>query len=225
MFTDNLGRYQPRARRVKAPGENEGMTRKYELRQRATSQAETRERIVEATVALHGSVGPSRTTISAIAVQAGVQRLTVYRHFPDERSLFQACSSHWRLENPPPDPGTWAALDDPAERLETALAEIYAYFRRTEQMIANIRRDRPESPVIQEVGAPLVRYWELVRKTLTRGWKVRGRRRKLTVAAIGHAIDFDTWRSLVRSQGLDDREAVELMVQLSCAASSPTRRG
>ena len=195
------------------------MTRKYELRQRAQSQAETRERIVKATVALHGSVGPSRTTISAIAERAGVQRLTVYRHFPDELSLFQACSSHWRAENPPPDPRAWAALEDPVERLKTALTEIYAYFRRTEQMIANIRRDRPESPVIQEVGAPFARYWEVVRATLTRGWKTRGRRRKVTNATIGHAIDFETWRSLVRGQGLADHEAVELMVQLSCAVT------
>src|SRR5438309_7399128 len=110
------------------------MTRKYELKQRAQSQAETRQRIVEATVALHDSLGPSRTTISAIAERAGVQRLTVYRHFPDERTLFQACSSHWTSRNPKPDLATWAALDDPEERLRTALAEIYAFYRATEGM-------------------------------------------------------------------------------------------
>jgi AcrR family transcriptional regulator len=195
------------------------MARKYELRQRAESQAETRERIVKATIALHGSVGPARTTISGIAELAGVQRLTVYRHFPDELSLFNACSSHWRTENPPPDPSAWAALDDPVARLETALTEIYAFFRGTEQMTANIRRDQPDSSALQEVGAPFARHWEAVYAMLIRGWKVQGRRRKLTNATIGHAIDFDTWRSLVRGQGLADHEAVELMVRLTCAAT------
>ena len=103
------------------------MARKYELKQRAESLAATRERIVEATVALHDSLGPARTTISAIAERAGVQRLTVYRHFPDERSLFEACSGHWTAQNPAPDPSTWAAVDDPEERLGIALAEIYAF--------------------------------------------------------------------------------------------------
>src|SRR5713226_6578642 len=126
------------------------MTRKYELKQRAQSQAETRRRIVEATVELHGSVGPARTTISAIAERAGVQRLTVYRHFPDERSLFEACTSHSAVENPRPDPSAWAAIDDPEERLRVALREIYAYFRANEELTANVRRDLPELPVLQE---------------------------------------------------------------------------
>src|SRR6266851_6093020 len=111
-----------------SPRDHEGMTRKYELKQRAQSQAETRQRIVEATVELHDSLGPARTTISAIAERAGVQRLTVYRHFPDDRSLFRACSGHWAARNPKPDPSSWAAVDDPEARLRLALAEIYAFF-------------------------------------------------------------------------------------------------
>src|SRR5258708_26025908 len=110
------------------------MARKYELKERAESLNATRERIVEATVELHDSLGPARTTISAIAERAGVQRLTVYRHFPDERSLFEACSGHWAAHNPPPDPSTWSALDDPEERLRIALVEIYAFYRATQGM-------------------------------------------------------------------------------------------
>ena len=100
------------------------MTRKYELKQRALSQAETRQRIVDATVDLHRELGPVRTTISAIAERAGVQRLTVYRHFPDDRALFGACSSQWRAAHPMPDPSAWSAIEDPAERLQAALGEI-----------------------------------------------------------------------------------------------------
>ncbi len=196
------------------------MTRKYELKQRAQSQAQTRQRIVEATVELHGSVGPARTTISAIAERAGVQRLTVYRHFPDERSLFQACTAHSWAANPLPDASAWVAVGDPEERLRIALRDIYAYFRTTEQLTANVRRDLPQLPVLQEVAAPRAQYWQAVRTVLDRGWKTRGHRRKRVRAVIGHALEFETWRSLARHQGLEDIEAAECMVRLARAAQA-----
>ncbi len=191
------------------------VTRKYELRQRARTQEETRRRIVEATVALHNSVGPARTTISAIAERAGVQRPTVYRHFPDERSLFQACGGQWMVEHPLPDLSRWAGTSDPEQRLLLALGEIYAYFRATEAMMANVRRDLPELPVLQEVAAPFTAYWASARVLLEGGWKLRGSRRKRLHAVIGHAVEFETWRSLARAQQLGDVEAAELMVRLA----------
>ena len=192
------------------------MARKYEQRQRAESQAETRRRIVEATVALHETLGPGRTTISAIAEAAQVQRLTVYRHFSDDLALFRACSAHWLAANPAPDPALWAGIADPARRLQTALDEIYAFFRATEGMTSNLLRDLPGSPALQEAAAPFLQYWEQVRVVLARGWATRGRRREITRAAIGHAIEFETWRSLVR-QGLEDHAAAQLMVALVCS--------
>jgi AcrR family transcriptional regulator len=194
--------------------------RTYELKQRAESLAATRLRIVEATVALHESLGPGRTTISAIAERAGVQRLTVYRHFPDERSLFEACSGHWAAQNPAPDPSAWSALDDPEERLRTALTAIYGFYRTTEGMTGNLERDLPESPVLQEVAEPFLAYWQAVRETLERGWAVRGRKRLVLRAVIGHAVAFDTWHSLARSEGLDDAAAVDAMVRLARAVQA-----
>ncbi len=193
------------------------MTRKYELKQRALSQAETRQRIVDATVDLHRELGPLRTTISAIAERAGVQRLTVYRHFPDDRALFGACSSQWRAAHPMPDPSAWAGLEDPSERLEAALAEIYAWFASTEEMTANVLRDIPESPLMQELTAPLRQYWAEVQRVLEYGWEARGERGERLRAVIGHAIEFGTWRSLVRGHGLTDAAAAELMVRLARA--------
>jgi AcrR family transcriptional regulator len=193
------------------------MPRKYEQTRRAGSQAETRRRIVDATVALHEELGPARTTISAIAERAGVQRLTVYRHFPDERSLYEACGGQWMAEHPLPDPAPWSAIEDPAERLELALGEIYARFRATESMTANVRRDLPELPELQEVAAPMVQYWSAVRELLERGWEARGRRRERLCAVIAHALDFGTWRSLAREGGLEDAEVAELMVRLARA--------
>lgn len=195
------------------------MARKYELKQRAESVTETRQRIVEATVELHTSLGPARTTISAIAELAGVQRLTVYRHFPDERALFQACSGHWTAQNPKPDPSTWAATDDPEERLRIALIEIYAFFRATDGMTGNILRDMPELPVLREVAAPLIEYWQTVRAVLDRGWEARGHKRTVLRAMIGHAIEFDTWRSLTGREGLDDVAAADAMARLVQAQS------
>lgn len=187
------------------------MARKYELKRRAEKQEETRRRITEATVELHKTVGMARTTISAIAENAGVERLTVYRHFPDERALFFACSAHYMGANPPPDPESWTRTNDPEERMRSALEEVYAYHRRTEPMVANLIRDAPVKPVLMEVAEPYFQHWERMRDILAAGWGARGRRRKLLLAAIAHALDFQTWRSLVRQQGLDDEQAVEIM--------------
>ena len=190
------------------------MARKYELRERADSKAATRERIVEATVELHEKVGPGRTTISAIAELAGVQRLTVYRHFPDERSLFQACSAHWTAQNPKPDPAVWARIDDPEKRLHAALCDLYAYFDKTEGMTGNLLRDLPDSPALQQVAEPFSQYWRTVRDVLDCGWNARGRMQNVLRAAIGHAVAFETWRSLTRREGLVDRDAVDVMMRL-----------
>ena len=197
------------------------MPRTYELRQRAARQAETRQRIVEATVALHEAVGGAGATISAIAARAGVRRATVYRHFPDERSLFTACTQHYTAANPPPDPAAWLAIADPVARLETALTAIYAYYRRTEGMADRAARDVREMPVLREVMAPARAYWDGVREALAEGWPAPAARRVLVAAAVGHALDFGTWQSLVREQGLDDAQAIEAMVaMLRCLTGS-----
>src|SRR5438067_7992681 len=122
--------------------------RKYELKKRAERLAETRRRITETTVELHRTVGPAATQISEIARRAGVQRVTVYNHFPDEPSLLAACSSHWRDLHPAPDPAAWLALEDAGERLRVGLGELYAWFRETEPMTANILRDAALMPAL-----------------------------------------------------------------------------
>jgi len=188
--------------------------RKYELHRRAERQEETRRRIAAATVALHEEVGPARTTISAIAARAGVERLTVYRHFPEERELLRACQEVFLAAHPPPDPAPWGVITDPAERLRTALRALYAYYRATEAMTANVLRDLPAVPALAEVVADLPRFYAAVRALLAAGWVVPGEDDALVLAALGHALDFETWRSLARRQGLADEEAVEVMVRL-----------
>ncbi len=190
------------------------MPRKYELRRRAERQEETRRRIVEATVALHETLGVPRTTISDIAARAGVERATVYRHFPDERTLFGACTGHYLARHPPPDPAPWQEIADPEAQLRTGLVEVYAYHRRTEPMADRAERDLPDVPVLREVLAPNLAHWARVRDALTAGWSVPEERRALVAAAVGHAVAFSTWRSLVREQGLDDAQAVEAMAAL-----------
>jgi len=188
--------------------------RKYRKRRRAEQEAETRRRITEAAVKLHGSVGPAKTTVSAIAREAGVQRATVYRHFPDEDAIFTACTSHWNALHPPPDIRRWAEIEDPAERLRTALAEVYAFYAETQQMIESTTRDVERVPAVQRAAAGIAAYLEAARGVLLGGRRERGRARERVAAAIGHALGFTTWRSLVREQGLDDDEAVGLMASL-----------
>jgi len=188
------------------------MTRKYDMKRRAKRQEETRRRIVEATVELHETVGMARTTISAIAEKAGVERLTVYRHFPDERALFTSCSGHWSAANPPPDPASWTQIADPEERLRSALTEVYVYHRRTEPMMSNVVRDAQVHPLTREMAEPYYQLFEQMRYVLATGWGVEDERLPLLLATLGHALDFQTWRSLARQQGLDDEQAVEVMM-------------
>jgi len=195
-------------------------TRKYEKKRRAEQESETRRRIVEAVFALHGEIGPARTTIKAIAQRAGVERLTVYRHFADEGAIFAACDAHFRSETPPPDPAAWADIVDPAERLRAALVAFYGFYRRGENMIANAERDAVGLPALAVLMAPRDAMLAVLREDLLAAWAVGDRARTRLAAAIAHALRFDTWRSLARVEGLEDAEAAELMVDLARAAAA-----
>src|SRR5262249_55406958 len=162
----------------------------YKMKRRAEQEAETRRRITESAVELHGSLGPARTTVSAVAEHAGVRRSTVYRHFPDERALFGACSAHWAQANPPPDLDSWAGIDDPDERLDTALAELYAFYRRTATMTDRLLRDAPTVPIVAEMMAPYTQFLVEIPDVLIRGRGPRGRARDRVRAALGHAVSF-----------------------------------
>jgi AcrR family transcriptional regulator len=188
--------------------------RPYRMKKRAEAEEATRRRITESAVHLHGTVGPAHTTISALAEHAGVRRSTVYRHFPDEASLFAACTAHWMAENPVPDIGAWAAIEDPDERLRAALDALYPYYRRTAGMMGNLVRDEPVSELVRENFAAYHGYIDVSREALMRGRGSRGRARARERAAIGHALAFPTWRSLALDEGLDDAQAAELMVRL-----------
>lgn len=186
------------------------MARKYQLKQRAEQQEDTRQRIVEAAVELHTTVGPARTSIQAIAKRAGVERPTVYRHFPTTESLFTACSSHHWAQNPAPDPATWMKIANPSARLRKGIGEIYDYYSANEVALWNILRDVEDEPWIRRFATQSVRHREQVMQVLASAWPNR-KNSKLLSAALGHATDFFAWRSL-RRQGLTNEQAVELMV-------------
>lgn len=199
--------------------------RKYELKKRAAEMAETRRRITEAAVDLHGTVGPARTTLSAVAERAGVQRHTVYRHFPSEAELFGACSAHFVTENPWPDPEPWRAISDPRQRLAQALDDLYAYYERTEPMFSNVLRDVELVDALRPTIVPLQAFLTEAAEILAAGWPARGRRHRVLAAAVRHALDFHTWRSLAADSGLSRTEAVELVTALvQAAAAAPQRR-
>ena len=188
--------------------------RRYRLKKRADSMAETRRRIAAAAVELHGSVGPARTTMSAVADRAGVQRHTVYRHFPSEAALFGACSAHFFTEYPLPEIESWKGIRDPRERLQRALDDLYAYYEGTEQMFGNVLRDAELIDDLRLVLRPMQEYLEIVVEVLARGWGAKGRRRNLLAAALHHTIDFQAWRSLTRGGRITRAEAIQLMTGL-----------
>jgi AcrR family transcriptional regulator len=198
--------------------------RPYRKKRRAELEEETRRRITESAVELHGTVGPSHTSMSAVAERAGVRRSTLYRHFPDEAALFAACSSHWAAANPPPDLSSWAAIEDPDQRLQRALEDLYAFWRRTEGMIANLLRDEATNENVRRLLAAFHGFMEAARDILMRGRREQGQARARVRAAIGHALAFETWRSLVREQGLGNVQAARLMSGfVRAAAGAPVR--
>jgi AcrR family transcriptional regulator len=196
-------------------------TRNYQMRKRADDIAETRQRIVEAAVRLHGTIGPAATTISGLAEEARVTRLTVYRHFPNEGALFAACSQHWASAQVLPDPKAWTGPGDPEERIHAGLSDLYRFYRDAEPMLTNVRRDRATLPkeVQQRNDATDAGY----RDTLLRFFTVRGTRRRQLRAVLGHAVSFWTWRSLCLEHGLSNSEATEAMTGLVMATAGAAR--
>jgi len=183
------------------------MSRSYTLKKRAEQQAETRRRIVEAAVELHSTIGPSATSLSMIAEKAGVQRHTLYAHFPDERSIFQACSAEAHQRDPSPTADAWRGIDDRSERLATALTDIYGWYERNAQLLSNVMRDVERHPMVQEIQrtrvAPVRKGWQDVLSE-----KLNAKQR----AMLHLALSFYTWRALVREAGMPQGAAVKAMV-------------
>ena len=186
------------------------MTRTYEKKKPAERQPETRQRIVEAPVALHTTAGPARTPISAIANKAGVQRHTVYSHFPEEQTLFAACTSHWAALHPFPPAEPWEAATDPHQRLALALRDVWAWYAEVESDLELFLRD---AELVPAVRAAMTRYEEQLTAVADRlAADLRG---SSTVrGAVGHALAFETWRSLVRREGLTTDDAADAMLTL-----------
>jgi AcrR family transcriptional regulator len=195
--------------------------RAYELKRRAERQDETRQRIVEATIELHQTIGPAATTVTEIAERAGVGRVTVYRHFPDEPTLSRACSGLYFERNPLPDPERWRAVADPEARFTAGLLETYAWYAANHAMIGNALADAREHPVM----APYHAHWERAAGILGEAWVAPAGGRTELHAGIAVAISFDTWRTLVREQELTAAAATNLMLRLTRdAAEGPTPR-
>jgi AcrR family transcriptional regulator len=191
------------------------MARAYRLKRRAERLDETRQRIVEAAVELHTTLGPARTSIAAIAERAGVERPTVYRHFPTADDLFTACSTHYRIVNPPPDPEPWLQIREPADRLRHGLGKLYAHYTAHEPALWNILRDLEDTPELRHVAEPDIRHHQRTLDVLAAAWPdPKNKKRR---AALGHATDFFAWRSL-RRQGLSNEEAAAQMTDFVAVA-------
>jgi AcrR family transcriptional regulator len=192
--------------------------RAYRMDKRAQDMAATRQDIVEAAVRLHGSLGPAATTVSAVAQEAGVTRLTVYRHFPDAEALFAACSAHWGSAQTYPDVPSWLQITDPAERLRAGLADLYRFYAEGEPMLTRVNRDRDALPATIRArnAEAAVAQRDALLAAFTR---VRGARRRRLQAVLGHTVSFWTWRSLCLDGGLSQREAVDVMTTLALATA------
>ena len=184
------------------------------MKRRADAQEATRLRITESAVELHRTLGPSQTTMAAVAQRAGVQRSTLYRHFPDEAALFDSCRAHWYASHPPPDLDRWREVAATQERLVAALTELYAWYRSTGTMLDVLIRDETLVPAVgQQFGAFHTRLDE-AHDVLLAGHGLRGGSRARVSAALRLALKFESWRALCREGGLQYRQAADLMATL-----------
>jgi AcrR family transcriptional regulator len=150
--------------------------------------------------------------------RAGVDRVTVYRHFPDPASLFQACAAHYYRAHPPPDPTGWAAITDPEARLRHGLGEVYGYWAANAALAANVLRDAQVLGHLG-VGRRLLGLQRDATQVLTDGWPPADQ--AALAATIRVAVDFHTWQRLVAELGLSQQQAVELAASWTrCLASA-----
>ena len=189
------------------------------MKRRAKAQEATRLRITESAVELHQTLGPSQTTMAAVAQRAGVQRSTLYRHFPDEAALFDSCRAHWYASHPPPDLARWRAITSLDERLVVALTELYAWYRSTGTMLDALIRDETHVPAVGEQFGAFHARLDEAHELLLAGRGLRGRSRERVSALLRLAVKFESWRALCREGGLLDRQAAELMATAVAAAS------
>jgi AcrR family transcriptional regulator len=197
--------------------------RPYLQRRRAERSGETRARILDALIALHEEVGPSRTTVSAIAARAGVQRLTVYRHFPDDRGRLEASTARWLSAHPPPAPALWSKERDPATATESALVGLFAYYRRTARMWTTAYRDVGQVPGLGPAMARFEDHLTAIGDGLVDAWS-REVSSPEARALIHHALRFSTWESLAR-EGLDDEQMARLIVDWLTNLAAGRRSG
>jgi AcrR family transcriptional regulator len=196
------------------------MKRPYQLKQRAERRDRTRQKIIEAAIELHQAQGMAATSMRDIAARAKVGTVTVYRHFADEATLVGACSGTYFERHPLPDPEDWRGIEDARERLRRGLRDTYAYHRATEPMIAQVIAEARDQPVM----APYHAHWRRAADVLLAAWPPAARRDAKLKAAVALALSFDTWRLLVRGQGLSDKQAAELMLRLTCDCQKTARR-
>ena len=194
------------------------MTRPYQLKRRAERQGRTRQKIVEAAIELHQAKGIAATSMRDIAKRAKVGTVTVYRHFADEAALVGACSATYFQRHPFPDPEAWRDIQDARARMRRGLRDTYAYHQKTEPMIAQVIGEARDDPVMDPYHA----HWRHAAEVLLAAWSPAARRDAKLKAAVALALNFDTWRQLVREQGLSDKQAVELMLRLTCDGGKPT---
>jgi AcrR family transcriptional regulator len=193
-------------------------TRPYRMQRRAEHVDETRVRITEAAVRLHTTIGPAHTTIARIADEAGVTRLTVYRHFADADAVFNACMGHWSAQHPGPDPAAWRAVGDLQSRARLALEQISDWYEETADDLAPIERDIDAVPHSARVRRS-ARVEDWIDAIVGDAPDPSG----LLRAVVGHVAAAATWRSLVRDQGLAPSVAVQLQVRwvLDAADAGP----
>jgi hypothetical protein len=122
---------------------------------------------------------------------------------------------HWMSQDPPPDATAWLEIDDPHRRVGTALSQIYAHYARNEQVTGNVFRDMYLVESMRSFNVPLVEgSFTAMRETLGSAFSDDADLAVRRKAMLSVALSFNTWKTLVRAEGLTNEEAADLMARL-----------
>lgn len=183
--------------------------RKYSMGKRQAAVEATRQRILEATLALHSEKGIFGTSWQDIARRADVSVATVYKHFPSLDELVPACGElMYAITRPPsPDdaPEIFAGARSLEERLERLISELFDFYERGAPYIETD---------FQERRLPAVREWEAyMRNTiagLVREALLPAGPEERTVRAVSALLDFSTFKSFLDRE-IPKEQAADIM--------------
>ena len=198
--------------------------RKYTMDKRRAAVEETRQRILEATLALHAEKGIFGTSWQDIAHRADVSVGTVYKHFPSLEELVPACGELMYAITRPPSledaPEIFARASSLEERLGRLVEALFAFYKRGASYIETDFQERRLPAVVEWEAYMRATIAGLVREAL-----VPAGPDEHTVRTVSALLDFSTFKSFLDRDVPKERAAKAINEVILCWIDCSRRDG